>query len=117
MNYKCTCKDAGPLVPVRIGIEENGKLLGTVCFKQWCPKCGNSRLTDHGGVFYYTIKSDGSFTTDRMNFWVPESVPYQFKERFINIILSMADNFKGKQDFTMEQVRQAYRGRYGSHTN
>ena len=117
MNYRCTCKDAGPLVPVRIGIEENGKLLGTVCFKQWCPKCGNSRLTEHGGIFYYTIKSDGSFTTDKMNFWVPESVPYQFKSRFVDIILNMADNFKGKQYFTMDQVRQAYRGRYGHNTD
>lgn len=117
MNYRCTCKDVGPLIPVRIGIEENGRLIGTVCFKQWCPKCRNSRLTDRGEVLYYSIKSDGKFTTDKLNFWVPESVPYQFKDKFIDTILEMEDRFKGNQTFTMDQVRQAYRGKYGSHTN
>lgn len=117
MNYKCQCKDNGPLIPVRIGIEEGGRFVGTVCFKQWCPKCGNSRLTSSGEVLYYNIRTDGKFTTDKMDFWTPETVPYQFKSRFINIILEMADRFKGKQYFTMEKVRQAYRGKYGSNAD
>ena len=116
MNYRCTCKDVGPLVPVRIGIEENGKLLGTVCFKQWCPKCENSRLTDHGEVLYYNIKTDGNFTFNRMDFWVPETISFQYKKQFIDTVLKLADEgrFKGTQYFTMKQIREAYRTTYGS---
>ena len=110
MNYKCVC--GGPLVPCRVGIVENNTLQGTVCFKQWCPKCGNSRLTDHGTILYYNIKSDGNFTFDRMNFWVPETVPFQYKNKFIDTVLKLADEgkFEGKQYFSMEQIREAYRG-------
>ena len=111
MSYKCAC--GGPLVPCRVGIVENNVLQGTVCFKQWCPSCGNSRLTDRGEILYYNIKTDGEFTFDRMNFWVPETVPFQYKARFIDTVLKMAydTRFEGKQYFTMEQIRNAYRGK------
>lgn len=114
MNYKCSC--GGPLIPCRIGIEEGGFLTGAVCFKQWCPKCGNSLLIDNGEILYYTIKSDGDFTTDKMNFWVPETVPFQLKNKVIDIILGLAyeGRFKGKQDYSMKQIREVYRERYGS---
>lgn len=110
MPYKCVC--GGPLVPFRIGIVDNGALLGTVCFKQWCPSCGNSRLTDGGEILYYSIRSDGKFNFDRMNFWAPETVPFQAKRTFIDTVLKMADEgrFEGKQYFAMEQIRNAYRG-------
>lgn len=114
MNYKCLC--GGPLVPCRIGVVDNGALLGTVCFKQWCPSCGNSRLNDHGEVMYYQIKGGGEFEFDPMKFWAPETVPFQAKARFIDTVLKMAsDNrFEGKQYFTMEQIRNAYRGKNGN---
>ena len=51
-----------------------------------------------------------------MKFWAPETVPFQAKARFIDTVLKMAsDNrFEGKQYFTMEQIRNAYRGKNGS---
>lgn len=111
MNYNCICKDKGALVPVRIGIVENGILQGTVCFKQWCPSCGNSRLRDNGEVMYYQIKGGGEFEFNRMNFWAPETVPFQAKRQFIDTVLKLADKgrFEGKQYFTMAQIRDAFR--------
>lgn len=119
MNYQCTCKDKGSLIPVRVGIvNDDGSLMGTVCFKQWCPKCGNSRLTDDGEILYYNIMSNGSFTLDRMNFWTPETVPFQAKKKFIDLVLKMAneDKFLGKQYFSVKQIRDEWK-KYGSQTN
>lgn len=110
MTYKCQCKDNGPLIPVRVAITDNGKMLGTVCFRQWCPKCKNPRLDEHGNILYYQIKSDGSFTTAPLDFWVPETVKFQYKMKFINTVLKIAhDNrFVGKQEISMQQIREAY---------
>lgn len=110
MNYKCVC--GGSLVPCRIGIVENNTFQGTVCFKQWCPSCGNSRLNDAGEVMYYQLKGGGEFEFDRNKFWVPETVPFQAKRQFIDTVLKLADKgrFEGKQYFTMAQIREAFRG-------
>ena len=62
---------------------------------------------------YYQIKGSGEFEFDPMNFWAPETVQFQAKRTFIDTVLKMAsDNrFEGKQYFTMEQIRNAYRGK------
>lgn len=110
MSYKCVC--GGPLVPCRVGIsKEDGSLMGTVCFKQWCPNCGNSRLNDKGEVMYYQIKGGEEFEFDTMKFWAPETVPFKAKRSFIETVLKMADEgrFEGKQYFTMEQIRKVFK--------
>ena len=109
MSYQCAC--GGPLVSVPINIVEKGVVKGTVCYKQWCPSCGNSRLTSEGEILYYVCMGNGNFTVDRMQFWCPESVPFRAKGKFIDSVLKLANEhrFEEKQYFTIEQVRSAYK--------
>ena len=104
----CAC--GGSYVPCRIGIVKDGILEGDVCYKLWCPDCGNSYLTSDGSVMYYNIIGN-IFNFDPHKFWCPAGVPLNAKDEFIRCVLSLADRFKGKQDFTIEQVRNAYRGK------
>lgn len=108
-QYKCPC--GGNLIPVRISVSDKGVMLGTVCFKQWCQKCGNPRMDENGNVLYYRIRTDGFFTTEPMDFWTPTNITYQHKMKFIDSVLKLAEanRFKGKQTFTMQEVRQAFR--------
>ena len=110
MSYKCPC--GGSLIPVKIGIAEKGIFKGTVCFKQWCPKCRNSKIDLEGKVIYYQLKGNNEFTFDPIEFWAPEQIKFQYKHKFIQAILKLADEhrFEGKQTYTMEQIREAYRG-------
>jgi uncharacterized protein (UPF0261 family) len=61
---------------------------------------------------YYQIKGGGEFEFDPINFWAPETVPFQYKARFIDTVLKMAHNgrFEGKQYFTMSEIRKAFKG-------
>lgn len=114
MQYKCPC--GGELIPTRVSVEEDGKMLGTVCYKQWCPKCGNSRMYENGKVMYYKIRTDNRFTFDSLDFWAPTTIPFQHKMKFINSVLKLADEnrFKGKLTFTMQEVRNAFREEQGT---
>ena len=106
---QCIC--GGPLISCRIGILDKDVLQGIVCYKQWCAKCGNSRLTDDGKVLYYNIRTDGYFTLDPLQFWTPASVSFADKRDFLRIVLKKADErkFEGKIDLTMDEIRKAYR--------
>lgn len=107
-QYQCTC--GGTLLPQKISISDKGVLLGTVCYKQWCPKCGNSRLNDDGSIMYFVPHRD-YFSFDPADFWAPPAIPLQHKMKFIQSVIKLAEEhrFEGKQTFTMEQVRNAFR--------
>lgn len=109
MNGNCAC--GGPLVPIRIGITEKGILQGTVCWKLWCPKCDNSALDYNGNVIYYQMMGSGKYSMDPMDFWVPESVKYQYKQKFVETVLRLADKnkFSLYQFYEMNEIRQAYK--------
>lgn len=108
-QYKCNC--GGNLIPVKIAVEDKGKMLGVVCYKQWCDKCENPRMHDDGQTMYYRMRADKGFTFDQLDFWCPPEIPFQHKMKFINSVLKLAEEnrFKGKLVFTMEQVRNAFR--------
>lgn len=106
--YKCSC--GGNLIPVKIAVDYNGQIF-TVCYKQWCDNCGNPRMDDSGRTMYYIIRTDYGFDFDPSNFHCPAEIPFQHKMKFINAVLNLAEEnrFVGKQVFTMEQVRNAFR--------
>ena len=108
-QYRCSC--GGNLIPVKIAVEENGRMLGVVCYKQWCDKCKNPRMNDDGRTMYYRIRTDNRYTFEPLDFWCPPEIPFQHKMKFINSVLKLAEDhrFEGKQVFTMEQVRKAFR--------
>lgn len=107
--YQCLC--GGSFVSVPISIVDKGVRQGIICFKLWCPSCGNSRLTDDGQIMYYTIRSDDYFSLDPLQFWVPESVQFNAKRKFLATVLKIADKhkFEGKINLTMNEIRQAYK--------
>ena len=111
-QYQCVC--GGPMVPVRVGVcDKDGFLIGTVCFRQTCRKCGNSRLTPNSKVLFYSITDLGRFNFDPMQFWTPSEVPYGGKQAFLRAILGLVDRFgSGHQLFTMDQIRQAYQAKH-----
>lgn len=116
MDYRYRCRCGGSLVPCKIAIEDKGIYLGTVCYKQWCPKCGNPYMDIDGNVAYYQIKGNGYFTNDPIDFWAPESVQFQHKHKFIHAVLKLANQnrFKGTQTYTMKDIRNAFREEQGS---
>lgn len=108
-QYKCPC--GGNLIPVRISVSDKGVMLGTICYKQWCPKCSNPRMDENGNVLYYRIRTDNRFTTEPIDFWAPPEIPFQHKMKFIDSVLKLAEErrFEGFLGFTMQEVRNAFR--------
>lgn len=108
----CVC--GGPLIAVRIGITEKGILKGTMCWKTWCPYCENSATDGEGNIDYYQMLGGGRFTSDPLDFWVPESVKFQYKLKFVKSVLKLANKnkFKGTQFYEMEDIRKVYREDY-----
>ena len=105
------CECGGPLIAMRIGITEKGILKGTMCWKMWCPKCERSVTNADGEIVYYQLAGGGRITTDPMNFWVPDSVKYQYKRQFVEAVLRLANKNKDKvlQFYEMSEIREEYK--------
>lgn len=106
---RCGCGEG--YMPVRIGVTDNEeRLLGTVCWKLWCPKCENPYMDHKGNIVYYRLTGNGGATIEPLDFWVPENVQFQHKLKFINAVLKMANEnrFKGTQFYSMQEIRKAY---------
>jgi hypothetical protein len=109
VKMRCGCGEG--YMPVRIGVTDNEEtLLGTVCWKLWCPKCENPYMDHKGNVVYYRLTGNGGATIEPLDFWVPENVQFQHKLKFINAVLKMANEnrFKGTQFYSMQEIRKAY---------
>ena len=107
----CSC--GGIYVPCRIGIvNEEGRLICTLCYKLTCDECSGSKTDENGNIFFYSVRTDGKLNLDRLDFYAPPEVSYGAKKQFIDTVLSMVDRYVGgDQFFTMEQIREAYKAR------
>ena len=113
--YQCLAC-AGPMVPMRIGIKDcTGKLETTICFKQACRNCGNSRLNEHGEILFYSIRDDGKFNFKREQFLSPEDIPYPSKKSFLDTVLAIVEqepvSFRNNWIFSRDEVREFYKRR------
>lgn len=109
MVNKCSC--GGNYMPVRVGVmDDEGALICTVCYKLSCDKCGGSKTDGDGNIFFYSIRTDGKFNFDRLDFYTPPEVSYGAKKQFVDAILSLVGRYEsGNQYFTMDQIREAYK--------
>lgn len=113
--YKCLAC-GGAMVPMRIGIKDcTGKLETTICFKQGCRGCGNSRLTDYGTILFYSIRDDGNFNFNRDQFAIPTDIPYHSKKAFIDTVLALVEaepvSLRWNWIFSREEIREFYKSR------
>lgn len=104
----------GAMVPMRIGIKDcTGKLETTICFKQACRNCGNSRLNNHGGILFYSIRDDGKFNFKRDQFPTPDDIPYHSKKAFLDTVLELVEaepvSLRSHWIFSRDEIREEYR--------
>lgn len=116
MNIYTCLACGGQMVPMRVGVKDcTGKLETTICYKQGCRQCGNSRLTDHGTILFYSIRDDGRFNFDRFQFPTPEDIPYTGKKAFIDTILGLVEaspvSMRSNWIFSRDEIREVWRSR------
>ena len=104
----------GAMVPMRIGIKDcTGKLETTICFKQACRNCGNSRLNEHGEILFYSIRDDGKFNFKRDQFPTPDDIPYHSKKAFLDTVLELVEaepvSLRSHWIFSRDEIREEYR--------